>query len=89
MSSEDSVSVRRLDRVERRVGRDEFDVDGGGRGTLDGDAGGSAVRFPCSFFCKLGRVVEQNIPCSSPFSLFREEGKLKIFLLANQFGKFR
>jgi hypothetical protein len=49
MLSDDSVSVSRSERVERRVGR-VLDVVDDGRGTFEGDAGGTMVRFPRSFF---------------------------------------
>jgi hypothetical protein len=49
MLSDDSVPVSRSERVERRVGRVPDAVDDG-RGTFEGDTGGSTSNFPRSFF---------------------------------------
>lgn len=47
---EDSVSVRRSERVERRSGREFEDVVGWGSGTFEGDGGASGVRLPFDLF---------------------------------------
>ena len=62
---EDSISVRRSERVERSPARESVDVDGGS-GTLEGDACGSAARLPCSFFCSQNGLASTSPPCSSP-----------------------